>query len=114
MSPLDQKMTALAEANRRRSAAAVVKQEVADGLPLADALTDPRAAAVKVDALLACVRGLGPAKVARVLRRVGVSPAARVRDVTARQAKALAADPLVAGGPERAYDRARYVGRRAA
>ncbi len=114
MSPLDQKMTALAEANRRRSAAAVVKQEVSDGLPLADALKDPRALPVRVDVLLGCVPGLGPVKVARVLRRVGVSPAARVRDVTARQARALVADPLVAGGRERAYDRARYVGRRAA
>ncbi len=98
MSPLDQRMSALAVANGRRSAAAVLKREVAAGLPFADALADPRAGVMTVHRLLVCVPGVGGVTAECVLRRHGLSPVKRVRGLTARQVDALGADPVLARG----------------
>jgi hypothetical protein len=90
VSPVEQRLSALNVANRRRCEASRLKREIARGtLSLTDALGDPRAEVVVVAVLLGCRRGWGQVKVRKALRAAGVSPTLRVRELTNRQRKVL-------------------------
>jgi hypothetical protein len=82
---------ALNTANRVRAEMAEVKRAIRGGLPVADALRDPRAQPMRVDAVLGAQAGWGARKVSRACRRVPVLEGKRVRELTVRQREALVA-----------------------
>lgn len=86
----EQAMAALERADEARINGAAYKRQIAslgfsEGLQaLAVMLIDPpaRAGSIPVDALLRSVHRLGRVKSATILRRAGISPVKRVRELT--------------------------------
>lgn len=82
----EQRLQALAIANRARSAAAQVKRDVRAGrLTLQAALGEPAAGAIPIGALIACQRRWNTARTARLCLAARVSETRRVRELTERQ-----------------------------
>lgn len=94
-----QHMQSLERARVVRVAAGELRRDVRAGrLHVADALADPRAAALTIESLLRAQRGLGPRRITMILRHAGVfgsggmvDPNRRVRDLTGRQREAITA-----------------------
>lgn len=88
-----QHMDALATANRVRLEACDVKREVRAGqITVADALTDPRAGALTIGALLCAQNRWGHTRMRRLLASAlggWLLEERRVRDLTDRQRRAL-------------------------
>lgn len=88
----EQCRASLATANHVRLNGAALRREVRAGLPLSDALYDPRAGSLTVYALLTARHGWGRARAMRILNAYHVSEGRRVRELTDRQRRALAQD----------------------
>lgn len=94
-----QQMRSLRKANRVRLDAATVRREVRDGkLWTVDALWDERAGSLEVLTLLLEQRGWGPTKAKNAMNAAQVRHDRRVRELTERQRRMLAA---AIGGPPR-------------
>ena len=89
---LESSMRGLAAANAVRIAGAQAKREIAAGtLSIADALTDPRCAAVPIGRLLASQWRWGEDRTERALRVIRVGSWRRTDSLTDRQRAVLAA-----------------------
>lgn len=88
--PRAQKFAALKLANLRRVHIAQMKAEVKAGRPVADVMSDPRAARLKVSDLLMAQRGWGVDTVGRFLFRSQISATKRVESLTDRQRELIA------------------------
>lgn len=94
---LQQRLDALAEANRVRSARCALKRGLREGsVRFSEAVVDPAARSMTVWGLVLSVRWFGPVRVRGVLRRVGVLPSKEVGCLTDRQRSLLV--ELVEGG----------------
>ena len=85
---LDQRLRALRQANEIRSRRAALKKDIASGrVRIEDVLARPPvyATTAKVQDLLLAVPKVGPARVARFLRRCRIAPAKTVGGMTERQ-----------------------------
>lgn len=88
----DQRYFALSRANAARIDGAAVREELRRGrLNLEQALCDPRASSLTVEAVLRAVRRVGPRKASRILSHAGVADRGgrRVRELTPRQRAAI-------------------------
>ena len=82
----EQRRSALENANRVRTGLAEVRKEVSAGtLAAVDALTDERAAALTIGALLLAQRRWGPKRVRELLRRLELRETKRLGELTQRQ-----------------------------
>lgn len=88
--PRAQKLAALQTALDVRRAGMEVKAAVKDGLPVAAAMKDPRAARLKVSDLLMAQPGWGKDTTGRFLFRSQISGSKRVDALTERQRGAIA------------------------
>lgn len=87
---LEQRLTALREANRIRSARAVLKKRIARRQrSWTVALSDPDCDTMKVVDLLLVVPAIGRVKANTILRRCEISPSRSVGALTERQRLAL-------------------------
>ncbi len=94
---IPQHLKALALANEIRLAQAELKGEVRRGeLSLADALEDPRAQRLRVEALLMAQWRWGVARARRALLRAGIVERRTVAELTPRQRRVL---PIVVQKP---------------
>src|SRR5438874_1185111 len=85
---------ALSRARHIRSERAALKRDLRTGrLRLSDLLNSPPTAMVgaRIDELLLSIRGVGPAKAARIARRAGIALESRVDELDAAALSALAA-----------------------
>lgn len=89
---MSQPLDALRAANTLRTNAAHLRREVRAGLPLHDAIHDPRAGVLTVYALLKTRPGLGATRVEAILKAHRIHHHKRVRELTNRQLLALAQD----------------------
>lgn len=87
-----QRGQALAKANEIRISAGRLKREIAAGLPLSKALSDPRAQALEVSVVLMAMPHWGPVRVRKLLCRALINEHRRVRDLTSRQRERLCAE----------------------
>ena len=87
-----QHLEALKRANEVRFAGAAVRREIAAGsLSLEDALTDPRAARLPIARLLDAQVRWGQSRTWTLLKRLHISEAKRVEELTANQVDVIAA-----------------------
>lgn len=84
-----QHLQALASANTIRMGGVNLKREIAGGLPVGEAISDPRAQHLRIEALLTAQHRVGATKALALLRRVPVSGTRLVRDLTDRERSAI-------------------------
>lgn len=90
MSPREQRLAALTQANIVRAAASAYKRDMRNGrCSVVDALSDPRVAHVPLLTLLTAAPKVGPTKAAKVLHRAMVSGLLRAGELTSRQRAAV-------------------------
>lgn len=105
---LDQRRTALVEANRIRTVRAALKRDLKAGrIAWPELLDHPDTATMKVLDALLHVPGIGRVKATRALRDAGVSPSKTLAGMTRRQATELElALPPAARTPDHREDTA--------
>lgn len=88
---LEQRMSALAEANRIRSGKSKLKREIkARRLSAIDALSDPLSAYLRLDELILAIPKMGRVKCAKLLaREVELAPSKRIGSLSPRQIEVL-------------------------
>lgn len=83
---LEQRMTALAQANEIRCGRAELKREVRAGaVSVAQAMQHDHCQSMKLVDLLVCVPKVGRVKAMKAISRLGVSPSRRIDELTERQ-----------------------------
>lgn len=90
---LEQRMSALQQADKIRLARAEVRRKLRAGGPLSEALHAECCQTARVWDLLVCRRRVGKVKAVAILNRAGVSPNRLVKDLTDRQ-RAVLCEPL--------------------
>lgn len=85
-----QRMGALERANTVRLDGAAIRADIAHGMPVAEALDDPRSGSLTILRLLMAQHRWGRDRAVRLLSRCAIPENKRVRDMTDRQRRIVA------------------------